>query len=188
MSESRPVLFLDRDGILVEVVRRGSVISSARSWEEFCLVAGAAELVSQWRQLGFFTVLVTNQPDVARGFLCPQLLEDFHRELLRQIPLDAVEVCVEDGCHWRRKPNPGMLLDAAANWNLDLSRGILLGDRQSDVLAARAAGVRPVLLSKDYNLQEVAESGELTVIQRLDQLTGLLQSTISSVGHNPLGG
>lgn len=180
MSDSRAALFLDRDGILVEVVRRGAVISSARTWEEFQVRAGAAEVLRECAQLGYFTVLVTNQPDVARGLLSPQLLEEFHRELVRQIPLDALEVCPEDGHHPRRKPNPGMLLDAARAWNLDLSRSYMLGDSPKDAAAANAAGVQSILLRTDYNRDF---AGPTLWIDRMEELPALLGTTRSVRGQ-----
>ena len=187
MSERRPALFLDRDGILLEVIRRGDVISSARSWEEFRLIAGAAEVVTQARALGFFTVLASNQPDVARGLLGPDLLQEFHDRLLAHIPLDALEVCLEDGLHRRRKPNPGMLLDAAKTWNLDLGRSFFLGDSQKDVLAARAAGVQPVLLRTDYNREASPDCPSLSVIGSLPELLPLLRTKIHMGGRQNEG-
>ena len=169
-------LFLDRDGILLEVVRRDTTISSARSWSEFRILQGAAEMVAEARQLGFLAILATNQPDVSRGLLSSALLAEFHQRLVQEIPLDGLEVCCEDGGHRRRKPNPGMLLDAADQWNLDLAQSYFLGDRRNDLLAARAAGVRPILLLTDYNRDEATDFPDLLTIARLSELTALLKA------------
>ena len=185
LSKARPALFLDRDGILLEVVMRGPTVSSARSWAEFRLVAGARQMAEQARQLGWVTILATNQPDVARGLLSASLLAEFHERLAREVPLDGIEVCCEDGEHRRRKPNPGMLLDAAAHANLDLHRSFFLGDRRNDVLAALAAGVQPILLSTAYNEQEAAEFPDLCKIADLQELPALLRSAMDRTGHNP---
>ena len=175
MSELRPALFLDRDGILVEVVMRGTTVSSARSWPEFRILAGARQMVDRARKLGYLAILATNQPDVSRGLLSAQLLDEFHRHLLQEIPLDGLEVCCEDGLHRRRKPNPGMLLDAAERWRIDLARSYFLGDRRNDLLAARAAGVRPVLLLRNYNQDETADLPDLLTIAQLSDLPELLR-------------
>lgn len=173
MSE-RKALFLDRDGVLTAIVRRGSVISSARSQEEFRLLLEAAPLLSQARQAGYLTVLVTNQPDVARGLLAPELLDDFHRQLQESFELDALEVCAEDGHdNPRRKPNPGMLLDAAARLGIDLSRSYFLGDTGKDVEAGKRAGVKTILLKTDYN-QQAREQADFVVATALDALPILL--------------
>lgn len=186
MTDPRPALFLDRDGILLEVVRRGTTISSARNWQEFRILAGAAEMVAQARRLGFLAILATNQPDVARGLLSAPLLQEFHQRLLQEIPLDGLEMCCEDGQHRRRKPNPGMLVDAAERWNLDLARSYFLGDRRNDVLAARAAGVQPILLLTEYNCEEATDFPGLLTITRLTDLPELLRSVMDLWGHNPI--
>ena len=142
-------------------------------------------MVAQARSLGFMVILATNQPDVSRGLLSAQLLEQFHRRLVQEIPLDGLEVCCEDGKHRRRKPNPGMLLDAAERWNLDLSKSYFLGDRRTDLLAARGAGVRPILLLTEYNGEECADFPELLTIAQLADLPGLLRSVTVGEGHNP---
>lgn len=139
-------------------------------------------MVAEARSLGLLTILVTNQPDVARGLLSASLLEDFHRKLQRDLALDDLEVCCEDGQHPRRKPNPGMLLDAARRWELDLGGCFFLGDRRTDALAARAAGVRPIVLLTDYNREEVADFPDLLSIERLAELTPLLKSQTGTAG------
>ncbi len=133
-------------------------------------------MVLRARELGYLAILATNQPDVSRGLLSAELLDAFHERLQQEIPLDGIEVCVEDGGHRRRKPNPGMLLDAADRWQIDLSRSYFLGDRRSDVLAARAAGVQPILLLTDYNDEEVLDFPDLMAISQLAELATLLPS------------
>ncbi len=164
---------------------RGETVSSARSWPEFRILPGARRMAEQARELGLLTILATNQPDVARGLLSATLLEDFHQRLAQEVPLDGIEVCCEDGQHRRRKPNPGMLLDAAARWQLDLSGSFFLGDRRNDVLAALAAGVRPILLRTHYNEPESEDLPNLLKIAQLSELPELLRSVMDRTGHNP---
>ncbi len=164
---------------------RGTVVGSARTWPEFRLIPGAGQMVLEARRLGLLTILATNQPDVARGLLSPSLLDDFHRRLQQEIPLDGLEVCCEDGQHRRRKPNPGMILDAAERWNLDLPRSYFLGDRRNDMLAAQAAGVRPILLRTVYNSDECEDFPDLLSIGKLSELAELLKSQTAPRGHNP---
>jgi len=149
---SRSALFLDRDGILNRVVMRWARASSPRSYSEFQLIEEAVELVWRAKQLGFCTVLVTNQPDIARRKMKREELEKMHTALQSTVPLDAIEVCTsaDDRC-FRRKPNPGMLLQSSKRLDLCLRHSLFLGDSLRDIEAGRRAGVPTILYQTSYN-------------------------------------
>lgn len=164
-SAPRPAVFLDRDGVLNE--DSGYV----HRVETFTWIEGAREAVRRLRELGYLTVLVTNQSGIARGLYGLAQFEALQRHIARQLSdaggaLDAVYYCphlpggvvapygVECDC---RKPRPGMLLRAAQELRLDLSRSLMIGDKQSDMDAARAAGVRGILFAGGSLLRFVDE-------------------------------
>lgn len=153
----RRAVFLDRDGTLNLLVHRpDGAWASPRSLAEFKLIHGAARQVERIRKAGFMAILATNQPDVARGFLDAQVLEAMHGELTKQAPLDGIMVCSHDDaddCPCR-KPRPGMLIQAAERWGLDLAESFMVGDSWKDMEAARAASVKDILINAPYN-QEV---------------------------------
>ena len=145
-------LFLDRDGILLESSYVAGQHRSARSVSEMRLIAGvreSLELLAAHMKL----IVVTNQPDVARGLLDSQELERMHAELKSLLPpLTAVFYCPHDdstSCDCR-KPRPGMLLSAARQYGLDLRRSWMVGDRWSDVCAGKAAGCRTAFVNYQY--------------------------------------
>lgn len=152
MTALRPAVFLDRDGTLnVQTVRNGKPYSPATA-EEFQLLPGVAEGCRALKTAGFALVVATNQPDVGRGVLAPAAVEAMHAKLRALVPeIDRIEVCYdrEDGAR-RRKPEPGMLLDAAAALDLDLGRSWMVGDRWRDVDCGRRAGVRAVFIDFGY--------------------------------------
>jgi len=153
----RRAVFLDRDGTLNHLVPRpdGSW-ASPRSLAEFKLTVGAARQVARLKSAGFLAIIATNQPDVARGVLPAQVLEAMHLELRKLAPVDGIMVCPHDDiddCPCR-KPRPGMLLQAAKRWELDLAGSFMVGDSWKDMEAARAAGVKDILINAAYN-QEV---------------------------------
>jgi D-glycero-D-manno-heptose 1,7-bisphosphate phosphatase len=154
----RRAVFLDRDGTLnLLVPRPDGTWASPRSLAEFKLVTGAALQVERLRKSGFLTIIATNQPDVARGFLAPQILEAMHQELIKQAPVDGIMICTHDDaddCPCR-KPRPGMLTQAAERWAIDLSASFMVGDSWKDMEAARLAGAKDILINAPYN-QEVA--------------------------------
>ena len=147
---SRPAAFLDRDGVLI--VDSGY----PHRTDQLVLIPGAAEAVKRLNDAGFVTVIVTNQSGVARGMFSEEVMHGFNALLLERLAeagarIDAVYACpfhseaVEDRYrhpdHPDRKPNPGMLLKAVAEHDLDPARSLMIGDQASDMEAARRAGV-----------------------------------------------
>jgi D-glycero-D-manno-heptose 1,7-bisphosphate phosphatase len=154
----RRAVFLDRDGTLnLLVPRPDGTWASPRSLAEFKLIDGAPRQVARLKNADFMAIVATNQPDVARGFLDIEVMEAMHRELMKQAAVDHIMVCPHDdadNCPCR-KPRPGMLTQAAEHWKIDLSISFMVGDSWKDMEAARAAGVKDILINAPYN-REVA--------------------------------
>ncbi|HYC71341.1 MAG TPA: HAD-IIIA family hydrolase [Opitutaceae bacterium] len=153
----RPAVFLDRDGTLNRAqVRDGRPFPPA-TLREFALYEGVAEACARLKAAGFALVVVTNQPDVGRGTQSEAVVAAMHAELRRLIPaIDRIEACFAPGQglehpeNRRRKPAPGMLLDAATALGLDLARSWMVGDRAGDIGAGHAAGCRTILIDRGY--------------------------------------
>jgi D-glycero-D-manno-heptose 1,7-bisphosphate phosphatase len=150
---SRPAVFLDRDGTLnVQVVREGKPYPPA-TLDEFRLFADVPGGCRSLKAAGFALVVATNQPDVGRGTTPQSVVEGMHGRLRSLLPeIDRIEVSYDSGREpaRRRKPEPGMILDAAAALNLDLKRSWMVGDRWRDVECGRRAGLRTVLIDFGY--------------------------------------
>lgn len=149
----RAAVFLDRDGVLNRVFVRDGVTHPPSRAADFELLPGTAEAVRRLHAAGFALVVVTNQPDVARGIQTRQGVEAIHARLRAELPLLDVLACyhdTDDACTCR-KPKPGMLLESARRWRLDLRRSFLVGDRWSDVCAGEAAGCRTILVESPYS-------------------------------------
>lgn len=144
-------VFLDRDGVLNANVRRDGKLVAPWRIEDFVLLPGVPAATARLKELGFTLIVVTNQPDVRTGRTPPATLEVMHDSLRRSLPIDDIKVCCHidaDGCCCR-KPKPGMLLDAAREHGLDLSRSIMVGDRWRDVEAGQAAGCLTIFVDCD---------------------------------------
>ena len=138
---SRRAVFLDRDGVLNQA-------PTPRTLSELKVLPGVPEALRLLGEAGFLRVVVTNQPDVARGLLTREGVEEIHRALREQLPLDEVLACFHDdadGCACR-KPKPGLLTRAAATLDIDLGGSFLVGDRGVDIAAGRAAGCTTFLV------------------------------------------
>jgi D-glycero-D-manno-heptose 1,7-bisphosphate phosphatase len=141
-------VFLDRDGILNELVIRDGQAVSPRRLDDFRLLDVAGQAVKRLGRMGLHVLVATNQPDIARGLMNPRDLEEMTRRLQAALAVDDVMVCPHDdadGCECR-KPKPGMLLALAERWHVDLSQSFLVGDSWKDVEAGRRAGCRTVLV------------------------------------------
>lgn len=166
----RPAVFLDRDGVLNEVVWRGSTPASPRAVDELAIAPGAADAISDLRAAGFLTFGVTNQPDVARGLMSDQALDQIHDALRQSIVLDDITACRHDNADACacRKPKPGLVLDLAQRWNIDLPGSWFIGDQDRDVVCGRAAGCRTILLARFYNSGQHADHVVETLAQAIE--------------------
>jgi len=149
----QPAVFLDRDGVLNEVRMDGDIASTPRSVAELQIYPDARSELERLRKAGYALIVVSNQPDVARGTLSGSALESINQALCQALPIDAVYVCphdTRDGCDCR-KPKPGLILRGALDWRIDLSRSFLIGDRWVDLVAAAAAGIPGILLQRPWS-------------------------------------
>jgi D-glycero-D-manno-heptose 1,7-bisphosphate phosphatase len=151
-ATARRAVFLDRDGVLNRAVIRSGRPYPPATLETFEILPGAAQSVRQLHDAGFLVIGATNQPDVARGIQRREVVEAMNARLLTAMPITDILVCYEDGddCP-RRKPNPGLLLEAAQTYNIDLSASYMVGDRWRDIEAGRRAGCRTVFIDLDYH-------------------------------------
>jgi D-glycero-D-manno-heptose 1,7-bisphosphate phosphatase len=171
----RPAVFLDRDGVLNESFVRDGVPVPPWSLEEFRVLPGAAQACADLRQAGFVLVVVTNQPDIARGTQTRADVDRIHERLRSLVPLDEICVCPHDDCDacTCRKPRPGMLLGAAERLDLDLARSASVGDRWRDIEAARRAGVKAIHVECHYN--EPAPAGADVTVANLPEAAAWIQ-------------
>ncbi len=150
---SRRAIFLDRDGVINESIMREAKPYPPRNAQETVLVREAGEALGRLRERGFLLLVVTNQPDVRRGTTSRDAVEEIHRFLSSQLPLDDFFVCYHDegdNCTCR-KPLPGLVLQGAEKYGVDVSRSYLVGDRWRDIDAGTAAGCRTILIDRRYN-------------------------------------
>jgi D-glycero-D-manno-heptose 1,7-bisphosphate phosphatase len=168
MSGARRAVFMDRDGTISEEVGYVNHVSRYR------VFPFAAEAVRALNEAGWLAVLVTNQAGVARGYFKEELIGEVHGVLASELErggarLDAVYYCPHHptvgespyrfDCDCR-KPRPGLLLRAARELDLDLSRCWMVGDRYSDTELARNAGARSALVLTGYGRGELEHQSQ----------------------------
>jgi len=146
-------IFLDRDGVVNKVIVDNEKPLSPRKFDEFELLPMVAEAIDLFKEIGYLNIIITNQPDIARGRMNSEELEKMHKLIRESLSIDDILVCSHDDgdkCHCR-KPKPGMLLDAASKWNIDLKKSYLIGDTWKDMEAAKSVGCKFFLIDMPYN-------------------------------------
>jgi len=152
------VVLLDRDGVIN--ADSDEYIKSVEEWQP---LPGSLEAIAQLHRAGFAVGIVTNQSGVGRGLLSAETLSDIHRHMLHQIEnaggfVKHIFFCPHApsaGCECR-KPKPGLLFAAAEYFACGVEHMVYVGDKPTDVQAARAAGVYPVLVRSGYGANTVA--------------------------------
>lgn len=150
-------IFLDRDGVINE--NRADYV---KSWSEFRFLPGSIEAIAKLTRASHRIVVCTNQAGVARGCLSTKTVDEIHQRMLAQIAeaggwIEKVYYCPhhKDECCFCRKPQPGMLLRACQELNLDLTGAVFVGDSITDIRAGLAAGVQCILVLTGLGLDQL---------------------------------
>ena len=146
-------VFLDRDGVLNRAILRQGKPHPPDTVEELKILPDVPEALAALKAGGFLLLVVTNQPDVARGTQQRSVVEAIHSALAAALPIDDFFVCYHDdrdGCDCR-KPKPGLLVQAAGKYGIDLGASYLIGDRWRDIDAGRAAGCQAIWIDRGYS-------------------------------------
>ena len=147
-----PAIFLDRDGIINRaVVREGKPYPPA-CMADVEILPGSLVSLPQLAAVGYILIGVTNQPDVARGLQSCEMVNSMNALIQSRLSLQEIFVCYHDdmdNCDCR-KPKPGLILQAAKKYGIDLSQSWMVGDRWKDIAAGRAVGLKTIFVNYQY--------------------------------------
>ena len=196
LSSRRRAVFLDRDGVINELVGDSSgVFESPLRAEDVRLTERAAEHIDRLRRVGFLVLCVTNQPAAAKAKVSPADLDTVQGEVVRLLEsagtrIDGTRVCLHHpsgvvpeftGACECRKPAPGMLRSLAEEFSLDLASSWMIGDTDADVAAGAAAGVSTVLVLNPESAHKRAGSSSPDLVARdLGEAVSLVVSRSSA--------
>ena len=160
MTQKKKAVFLDRDGVLNQSLGK----RPPNNKHELTLLPGVPEAVAELNRAGFLVFVVTNQGGVGLGYMTPDDLAGIHDKLAEEVAkagghFTEMMACIHkprSGCPCR-KPKPGMLLDLAKRHNVDLARSFMIGDRDMDIAAGKAAGTKTILIESDEKTTEVPD-------------------------------
>jgi len=152
----KPAVFLDRDGVINKAVIRQGKPYPPDAVDDVQFFPDTYKAIQLLRASGYYIIIVTNQPDVAKGIQSQEAVEKIHESIREKFNVDDIKVCYhvdEDNCNCR-KPKPGMLLEAARDYAIDLNKSYMIGDRWRDIEAGRSAGCRTILMRSEVPYQE----------------------------------
>jgi D-glycero-D-manno-heptose 1,7-bisphosphate phosphatase len=149
-----PAVFLDRDGVLNRAfLHEDGKTHPPASPGQLEILPGVVQACQALRRANFLLIVVTNQPDVARGVQDRTTVHAINDKLRHLVPIDDIRVCFHDdadNCNCR-KPKPGLLLQAARIWGIDLSKSYMVGDRWKDIRAGQLAGCTTIGVHHDHS-------------------------------------
>jgi D-glycero-D-manno-heptose 1,7-bisphosphate phosphatase len=144
---------MDRDGVINRAIVREGKPYPPKNLLQLEILPGVKQALKKLSEASFLLIVVTNQPDVARGAAKKEVIDQINANLLLQLPLDVILTCYhdnEDQCLCR-KPLPGSLFSASKEYDIDLSKSFMVGDRWSDIEAGNSAGCKSIFISCGYN-------------------------------------
>jgi len=178
-------VFLDRDGVLNKAVVKNGKPYPPASAAELEISPDAEEALKKLKAEGYKLLVVTNQPDVAKGTATRAAVEEINRKLASTLPVNDIFVCYHqdaDNCACR-KPQPGMLLEAARAHNIDMTKSFMIGDRWRDVEAGQNAGCRTVFIDGGYEERQPARPADARVHSLKEAAGWILQAQRKGVAQ-----
>jgi D-sedoheptulose 7-phosphate isomerase len=176
-------VFLDRDGVLNEAIVENGKPHPPPDASSLRIYAGTAEALTRLKERGYMLLVVTNQPDVARGTQKRDAVEEINRRLTAELPLDEVLTCYhddDDDCDCR-KPRPGLIKSAAQQRGIDLRHSYLIGDRWRDIDAGASAGCKTILIDRGYKERAPASAPDARVGSLAGAVEWILKTTTEIV-------
>ena len=142
---------MDRDGILNKsIVVRGKPFAPLNE-KEFQIKKNFLPVAKHLKLLNYLLIIITNQPDVKKKKIKRKTVNKFNKDLKQIFKLDDIFVCYSNNNNYfRRKPNPGMIIEAQKKWKIDLKKSYLIGDRKKDIDAGLKVGLKTIFLDENY--------------------------------------
>jgi len=170
----KKAVFLDRDGVVNRAFVLNGVPRPPRSVDEVEILFGVKESILLLKKHNFEIVIVTNQPDVARGSVTRESIIQINELLKLNLGINHFYTCFHDDPHKCdcRKPKPGLILKAAQDLDIDLSRSSMVGDRWRDITAGQSAGCKCYFI--DYEYLEKSPTLPYTQVNSLNEAVKMI--------------
>tara|TARA_B100001094_G_C17829753_1_gene622628 strand:- start:97 stop:663 length:567 start_codon:yes stop_codon:yes gene_type:complete len=179
----RPAVFLDRDGVIVQTNIINRKPYAVRAVDALQILPGVKTAIEELKRIGFTIVVVTNQPDIGNGYVSKNTVKEMHSYLEANLSIDVFKVCPHsqtEGCSCR-KPEPGLLYEAADEFDLELGLSFMVGDRVSDMDAGLEAGCKCVFIDRCYAETELDLLNTSLIATGLPDAVRLIKNEITMI-------
>ena len=165
-------IFLDRDGVLNNPVIINGKPYPPANLNELIIPNHLEKCLMELKKIGFLLIMITNQPDVARGKTKIKDVEAINNYLKEKLNLNDVFCCYHDDNHncECRKPKPGMILSAANKWKINLKKSFLVGDRWKDIESGKSVGLKTFLIDYNYDEKFIEPSYKVKDFREIKQI------------------
>src|SRR3984957_16140944 len=149
MGTMRKAIFLDSDGVLNEAIMKDGKPVAPTTLAELKNPDEVKPSLNKLKAAGYLLICVTNKPDIERGLMTQKDVDAIYNKIRHDLPLDDIFICYSENsdCY---KPKPGLLLEAAKKYNIDLAQSYMIGDRWRDIGAGQNAGCKTVWIDRGY--------------------------------------
>jgi D-glycero-D-manno-heptose 1,7-bisphosphate phosphatase len=150
MGIIKKAIFLDSDGVLNKaIINEDGKPVAPTTLAELEIPAEVKPSLDKLKMAGYLLICVTNKPDIERGLMIQEQVDAIYHKIRNELPLDDVCICYHENsdCY---KPKPGLLLDAAEKYNIDLAQSYMIGDRWRDIGAGQNAGCKTIWIDRGY--------------------------------------
>lgn len=176
ITPTRKAVFLDRDGVINRAIVREGRPFPPTHIDELEILPGVYDALLRLQAANYLLIVISNQPDVARGGVKEEDVERINKYLYSKLPIDDIKVCYHDDgdkC-FCRKPLPGALFKAASEFGIDLQRSFMVGDRWRDIEAGKRANCKTFFINYSYK-EKMLNAPDFTVTSLLDAVNIILR-------------
>lgn len=169
------VIFLDRDGVIniPKIINRKPFAPTNIS--QFRFYPYTKKNCYQLRKLGYYLIIITNQPDISKGFIKLQELKKMHQKVIHELKILRVYTSYSSNNNNKnRKPNPGLLLKAIKDFNINVDKSFMIGDRKKDIDAANKIGCRSIFIDRKY--LETKPNNQLFTCKSFNEAVKIIQN------------
>jgi len=150
----KKAVFLDRDGTINHVILNNKS-QSPRTLNDLKLIKNITTVSKYLKKKNYLLIMITNQPDVSRGLNTKKNVNEINNFIKKKIGLDDIYVCFsKNDKNFRRKPNPGMLIDAKKKCNISFKKSYLVGDREKDIKAGNKLRIKTIFFFNNNNKEK----------------------------------
>tara|TARA_Y100000768_G_C23977931_1_gene684077 strand:- start:1137 stop:1667 length:531 start_codon:yes stop_codon:yes gene_type:complete len=167
----KKAVFLDRDGTINELLLNAKS-SSPKTLKDLKLKKNILTISKYLKRKKYLLIMITNQPDVSRGINNKKNVNEINNFIKKKINLDDIYVCFsKNDKNFRRKPNPGMLIEAKKKWKINMKKSFIIGDRMKDMIAGKKAGLKTILFNKEKINKTIIDTfGDIGINYRINSL------------------